>query len=372
MRSKAARPAKPDLLQPSLARVSVLVVLLLMISVGVGAIARGPGHPVAVQIVGMSDPSKVGVVTRISLRVTNHGTTAIAPVFATFSSSSTQFYPISWRRTSGPVSLAPGAIGSYDVQPPPGTGIAVSDEFVVRMGDTRTHTYAVSPPTRGDLESRLALVNPGFTWWVTDPATGQPTPFGWQPTSFGGPLGPDLGVQHSIIAGRQALAFRISDGVRTPRWRAVRVDQNVNGTRQLAALVDNGLSVFVYPTFNYTQGFAPTGSAQPGNALGIQIIGDSRLLWILFSDTGAGWYVGRDYAVVVLRSPLNQWTHHRVDLRAMYRRLDWTTPHNVLFSLFAATRNGSTMPGPAFGQIIPGALGRSHAGAQARRPAGAR
>lgn len=362
MRSNIARPNKRALYQPLVAWLSVLIALALMIDVGVRAVGRGPGHPLAVRVVEMSDPLQVGAVTRMTIRVANQGTTNVTPVFATFSSSNLLF-PLAWRRTSGPALLAPGMVGLYGIQPNAEAAIASDDDFVVQVGDARTHTYAASPTTRARLDPPPAIANPTFKWWVTDPATGQPAPFGWRTTSFAAALGPHFGIEHSVIAGRQALAFRITDGVRTPRWRAIRVDQNIKGTRELAALFDHGFSVSVYPTFNYTPGFVPAGKAQPGNAFGIQIIGDARLLWIVFSDTGAGWYVGCHYAIVVLRSPLNHWTDHRVDLPAVYRKLRWSPPHDVVFSLFAAGRSGSTTRGPAFGPIIPGASGRSRADA---------
>lgn len=343
------------------ARFSVVIVLALIMGFGVRAHGRGPGHPLNVEVVEMSDPLGVGIVTGMTLRVANYGTTDISPVYTTFSSSN-GLLPLEWRRRSGPMPLAPGSVGLYEIESSAETGIAVADDFVVRVGDARTHTVAASAPVRANLKAPLAIANPSFTWWVIDTGTGQPAPVGWTIVGITSPIGPHLRVADSMIAGRQALAFRFGDGGRVSRWQGIRVYQQIKGKEQVAELLDHGFTVSVYPTFNYTPGFTVTSKGQPGNALGIQTWTDGRLLWIVFSDEGAGWHIDPRHpsiAVVVLHSPLNHWAYHRIDLRAMYQRLHWAKPHDVVISLFATLRGGSATPAPAFGQISLGASGRS-------------
>lgn len=355
MRSEAARLCERGLQQCSVARLSVLVLVVLVVGLSLLSHGHGAGYPLTVDVIRMSDPQRLGVITNITVRVTNHGTTNIAPVFTTFSSLNS-LYPLAWRRKSGPVPLVPGSVGLYDIESSAGMGIDVDDELVVRVGDARSHILAASQPVAGSVDIP-PIVNSSFLWWVTDSGTGQLTPFGWHAVGITSPIGPHFGITRLTIEGRPALAFRFANG-NAPVWQAVRVDQQIRSKRQTAALFDHGFAVSVYPTYNYTPGFAPLSEGQFGDALGIQITADARILWIVFADERTTWYMRPRDPVIVIQSPLNQWREHRIDLRALYQRLHWPIPQEADINLFATTRAVPTAL-PAFGPITLGTVGRS-------------
>jgi hypothetical protein len=200
------------------------------------------------------------------------------------------------------------------------------------------------------LRDAPALVNPAFTRWMFDFATGQPTPLGWTAQGIRSPLETHLRIVHAMVAGHSAMMFNLDGG--GGGWEGIRVDQDIRDSKRVSRLFTGGFTALVYPTFASTPGLGAQSIGSAGNIFAIQIYAGGHVLWIVFSDGPPSWKVERDTVVMVLHAPLNQWSSHRVDIKTVYRRLGWSEPDEMLFSLFAGYVGGtSTTHWPAFGTI---------------------
>ena len=327
---------------------SVGLVVALVIALD---LLRNPVQAMSIEVMGAEDPEHIGLVTQMTVKVRNNGRGVSRPIFTVLSSFP---FPVRWQPVSGPETLPPGATATYSIKSPADGAIPTGDEAVVRANDIHSHMFAASRPVRMLLENAPALVNAAFREWVFDGATGQPTPLGWTAEGLRSPIGANLRITRRAVAGRQAVAFVI-DG-RAPEWEGIRIDQDISDAKRISRLLADGFAIAVYPTFGSTPGYGPLSAGEPGNVFGIQVYSGAHWLWILFSDRNAGWNVQPGAAVLSLYAPLGQWSSHRIDLGAAYRRLGWPEPDELVFSLLVGQTGGTrNAPPPAFGAVTLGA-----------------
>lgn len=326
--------------------------LVVVFAVAVGTL-RDHGQPMSIEVVTLDDPEQIGRITQMTVKVHNNGARVSQPVFSVLSSFP---YPVRWRSISGPQTLSPGVTATYTLKSPADGTIPIGDDTVVRVNDIHSRTFAASRPVRTTLENAPALVNAAFSEWLFDGATGQQEPLGWIVEGLRSPIGANLRITRATVVGRQAVAFRI--GSRVPGWRGIRMDQDISDSKRISRLFAVAFVIAVYPTFSSTPGYGPLSLGEPGNVFGIQVYADAHWLWILFSDRYEGWNIQPDAATLTLHAPLGQWSSHRIDLGAVYRRLGWSEPNEVIFSLLVGRIDGTRdVPAPAFGAFAMGSPG---------------
>lgn len=319
----------------AIARASVSLFCLLV--VGLGAVSyRDARHPpMTVEILQMRDPQRIGKVMQVDIRLVNRSSVDITPVFAVPSATAVQ--PIEWRIVAGPTHVRPGATVVETLEAPVEAAAPLGENLVVIVRDAGLRVFASSAPAIARVADPVAVANPAFERWAFSASDGDVEPAGWVVAGLGSTrLGPHLRVRRATVAGRQALVLHLG---RPPagRWRGLSVQQYLREPERVHALFDRALTLSVYPTLSYTAGYGPRSVAKPGTAFGLMVYADGRWLWIVYSDVGTGWYVEPDAAVVVVRAPLHTWTVDRVDFSAIYRRLDWPLPQELIFGLFAVT-----------------------------------
>lgn len=332
------------------AKASLCLVAFLLVGSGAYLYGREPGLPLRIELVATEDPHHIRAVTRMTIRLTNTGFVEIEPVFSVFSF---QAYPTMWGVVRGPNRLSPRSAGVYELEADTlEKAIPINKDIVIRVNHAHGHLFTTSRAYRATIKELVALANPDLTEWILDPSTAQMRPFGWDITGIGGPVGEGLGVARATIAGRTALVFHVTHSARVQGWRGVHVRQGVEDPRAVARLFADGLSLWVYPTYDY----AANPGGWPFNVFGIEINADNRLLWVVFSDKGAGRYVLPNQTIVVLHAPVNVWSQHYINLRALYSTIEWTVPDRIEFVLLAGTTH--ERPGTfkaAFGAISLGA-----------------
>lgn len=313
----------------------------------------GRARPMSIDLLSADDPQHTGFVTRMTVRVHNSGHSYAQPKFTVISSFP---FPVMWHVRTGPKHIPPGTTVTYTIESPADGGIPSGDEAIVRVNDAHSKVFGVSRPVEALLGNSPALLNSTLRAWTFNSATGQPAPIGWMTDGIRSPLGEKLRLVPATIAGHYGMRF-VNYGA-APRWEGIRVDQDVNDPQRVARLFQYGITVSVYPTFSSTHGYGPRSLGEPGNVFGIQLYADAQWLWIVFSDENDRWDAQRGAAVLTLHAPLHQWSSHYVDIRALYRRLSWAEPREMIFS-FLVSWDGRTSAGlwPAFGPIQ---IGRSN------------
>jgi hypothetical protein len=305
-------------------------------------------RPMSVDIMAMNDPQRIGMVTELTLRVHNSDSISQRPTFTVLSSFP---FPVKWPVVGGPQKLPPGAVAEYTIESPTGAAIPTGDMIVARVNDVGSHAFGASTPILASLKDTPALTNARFDKWTFDFATGEPAPLGWSAQGMSSPLGTQLRIARAMVAGRHAMMFVLNGG-QAGRWEGIRVDQDIRDDKRVSRLFADGFTALVYPTFASTPGFGPQSSGLTGNIFGIQVYADGRLLWIVFSNGDPSWTVDRDTAVTMVHTPLGQWSSIRIDLKKWYRRLGWSEPSEMVFSLFAGLAGGTSLTRwPAFGSI---------------------
>jgi len=163
----------------------ILAVLTGALAVSLVAV-YGRARPMSVEVMGMDDPERIGMVTEMTLRVHNSLAVDQHPIFTILSSFP---FPVRWTVIRGPKELAPGSTAAYTIESPVDAAISTDDQIVARVNDIHAHVFGASVPIRASLKETPALVNPAFAKWRFDFATGQPVPLGWTAQGVGSPLG---------------------------------------------------------------------------------------------------------------------------------------------------------------------------------------
>jgi hypothetical protein len=83
--------------------------------------------------------------------------------------------------------------------------------------------------------------------------------------------------------------------------------------------------LWVYPTFTYQ------GGANPQNVFGIETHDGIKIIWFIFSDKNEGVYDLPNHHIIVIKSPLYEWSYHKINVSNEYKKLGWPIPEKLDF-----------------------------------------
>lgn len=185
------------------------------------------------------------------------------------------------------------------------------------------------------------LLNTTFKYWTLVPGTNQTKPYLWK-TDF--LKGPDdlLRVTEDTVQGESALGMHVyQDGLNdTFDWAMLHVRQDLRG-KAAATVFENNVGVWVYPTFSY---HADPINKNPLNAFGIEINDGTHIVWFVFSRGEGARYEFRLHRIIIVTTPLNQWSYREVNIKAEYEAAKWPVPGSFSFILMT----GATKPDPGW------------------------
>lgn len=182
-----------------------------------------------------------------------------------------------------------------------------------------------------------AIINPRFKYWTTDPAWNVMKPLMWEISHLIGPNDCAF-IRRDIVGDRSCLGLHVyQDGANDAHpWATVHVRQNLGG-RATRQLFEGTLELWVYPTFPHARYF---DSGHPQNVFGVEINDGTNILWIVFSDQTNETYQIKRHRIVIISTPLNQWSHREVRIGKYYLEAGWQRPSEVaLILLVGATRD---------------------------------
>jgi hypothetical protein len=181
------------------------------------------------------------------------------------------------------------------------------------------------------------LLNTKFKLFTKDPYTDGLKPYLWDVVYYKGPN--DTAFTRPDVVGDVAcLGLHVyQDGVNdTYDWATIHVKQELRGSA-VERMLQGKLHVWVYPTFSYKY-YEETGD--PRNVFGLEINDGRHILWYVFSDVNQGVYQVKNHRIVVVETPLNQWSHKEIDVGAEYREAGWEPPKDLsLILILGATKH---------------------------------
>jgi len=197
--------------------------------------------------------------------------------------------------------------------------LAISGAFILYYGQI----YQPSP-----------LLNTNFKFWTYDPAKNVTRPYLWEVDLIQGPLD-NATVYEFNVEGRPSVALRVfrTNENNTSVWTTVHLRQDLRG-QGLEAIFRSKISLWVYPTFPYW--YNPE-SKNPENVFGVEINDGTNLLWYVFSDQPSQVFQLPRHRIVLVQTPLNQWSLREVDIAQQYREAGWPKPQSISFILIAGT-----------------------------------
>jgi hypothetical protein len=173
------------------------------------------------------------------------------------------------------------------------------------------------------------LLNGNFKYWTLVPGTNQTKPYLWE-TDFINDSDDLLWITHDTIKGETALGMHVIRGLNdTADWAMLHVRQDLTG-RSAAKVFQATIGVWVYPTFPYHPDPVNTN---PRNAFGIEISDGIHLVWFIFSTGVPAVYELKLHRIVVIPTPLNQWSQRMVNIEPQYEDAKWPAPESFSFSL---------------------------------------
>lgn len=298
--------------------------------VAVGGSSQAQLH-VAMNVRTIADPQQIGATTQAQVNLVNQGGTEIRPRF----SLSWLPYPYYWRVVSGPPVLAPGQRATYEIEaadsvaaPPDGQA------FQIHVNDANSIVSNVSV-TLQTAKPDLAVVNPRLRMWTQrDPATGVLSPVGWQLYQHKG-AGDIASIQPAPIAGVDATHFHVAqDGESDPDGWAH------EGLIQQVPFPQRPFELRAYSDAPYRT----NSTGWPLTAFGLEISDPHNgLIWILFQQTGNGdreYDLANGQHIIVYDIPINEWSARTIDLPAIYHKLNWAPPTQLLIDLFMGVASG--------------------------------
>jgi len=112
-------------------------------------------------------------------------------------------------------------------------------------------------------------------------------------------------------------------------WASIHVKQDLRN-EEAENLFYSKVGVWVYPTFSYIR---DEKTLDPANSFGIEINDGSHVLWFIFSDKNVGTYTLNGHRIVVIDTPLNQWSYREINIAAEYIDEGWSKPKSFTFML---------------------------------------
>lgn len=188
----------------------------------------------------------------------------------------------------------------------------------------------------GSTDHYPLILNPKFKYFTKDALTGQQRPFLWETTYTTGPN--DMAfIRRDLVDGKECLGLHIyQDGANdTYTWATIHVKQAIRG-EAASRLLKSRIDMLVYPTFNFVQ---DPFSEEPWNVFGLEINDGKHMIWFIFSEGKSGVYQLRNHRIVLITTPLNQWSHVQIDVGDQYLQAGWEKPSDLsLILICGATK----------------------------------
>jgi hypothetical protein len=185
------------------------------------------------------------------------------------------------------------------------------------------------------------LLNTTFKYWTLVPGTNETKPYLWETDFMKGPLD-RLWLAEDTVDGEKALGLHIyQDGLDdTFDWAMLHVRQDLRGVAA-SKVLENNLGVWIYPTFPYHSDHV---NNNPHNAFGIEVNDGIHIIWFIFAPGEAVVYELKLHRIVLIPTPLNQWSYREINIKEQYDKAGWLMPGS--FSLILLT--GATKVDPGF------------------------
>jgi hypothetical protein len=286
----------------------VATAILLNLILGVFILSREP--LISVQYTLPLETNLGGTsVNQLRLRVANRSSQIFEPRFSAQRDPGIQALP--WIILSGPDRLGPGESAEYVVSAnnlplksiplDRGGQIVVSDAG----GNYSLRTVLSLPTGMNDNEPDL-IANRDFRFWTQNGFNSAPV--NWTLNIREG-VNTLLSLQE--IEGRSALKVETNRVAGVDPQFATRVTQYIT--------FPYNFDIWVYPTSH---------STNPREVVyGVELDDGEHQLWVLFGDTDeSGSLESKNQRYIFVRSALNTWSKHHIDVEGMYHRFEWQFP----------------------------------------------
>lgn len=176
------------------------------------------------------------------------------------------------------------------------------------------------------------LLNTTFRYWTLVPGTNETKPYLWETDFLKGPLD-RLWLAEDTVDGESALGMHVyQDGLNdTFDWAMLHVRQDLRGNAA-SKVFQNSIGIWAYPTFPYHPD--PVNS-NPRNAFGIEINDGTHIIWFIFSPGEPAFYEFKLHRIIVIPTPLNQWSYREINVKAQYEEAKWAFPGSFSFILIS-------------------------------------
>lgn len=172
------------------------------------------------------------------------------------------------------------------------------------------------------------ILNTTFKYWTQVPGTNETKPYLWQEDFIKGP-GDLLWTRQDVVSNEVALGMHVyQDGLNdTFDWAMLHVRQDLRGNAA-AKVFENDIGIWVYPTFVYDP---DPVSNNPHNAFGIEINDGTYITWFIFSPGEPIVYELKLHRIIIVPTPLNEWSYREINIREQYQAAKWSTPGSFSF-----------------------------------------
>jgi len=181
------------------------------------------------------------------------------------------------------------------------------------------------------------LLNSRFKYFTKDPETNLTSPYLWEVVYYKGE-GDRAYLRRDTVGEVPCLGMHVyQDGVNdTNVWATIHLKQMIGG-KQLTRLFDSKIGVWVYPTFPYIY---DKETENPENVFGIEINDGVHIIWFIFSDQPVEPYTLKSHHIIVVPTPLNEWSYRELDIKKVYEDQGWPVPEGISFiAILGATRS---------------------------------
>jgi len=172
------------------------------------------------------------------------------------------------------------------------------------------------------------ILDPEFGLWVSDPNIGGSRPMVWDLEYVKG-VGDQVTLREAVPSGKKALEIQIFQDGADDKWVYVYLRQKIDGAR-LRALFD--MEIWVWVLSKSSCACKETSMSQQA-IFGIETNDGAHLITFIFSDRATEWQHFPNHRIVILPTPPEEWTVHRIDIAREYDRAQWKRPDWLSFSI---------------------------------------
>ena len=146
---------------------------------------------------------------------------------------------------------------------------------------------------------------------------------------YGKGVGDQVRLGQTEVSGRKALEIQIFQDGADDKWVYVYLRQRIDGAR-LRALFDMEIEVWVLSKASCA--CRENSMSQPA-IFGIETNDGAHLVTFIFSDRATEWQHFPNHRIVILPTPPEEWTVHRIDIAREYDSAQWKRPDWISFSI---------------------------------------